>query len=287
MSRIFVSYRREDSSGYTGRIQERLIAELGKKKVFYDIGAIQPGKNFELAINESIDKSRYLIAVIGKEWPTAKDEDGQLRLHDPDDYVRLEIESALRKNISIIPVLVHGARMPRAQDLPETVQEFARIQPLELRDTRWEADMEALLRLVSGPPILRKILRAKKQSLAFLFIPVVIPIVFFLTQDPVNDAEHFLTLLAKGDFHNAYLDTAYSFQKDTDESTFIEEIRRIGLEDNASSFWNSRNLGNGTARLTGTVTTKQRRDIPLTITLVKEDEKWKVLDFELSSVSKK
>ena len=102
MSRVFVSYRREDSSGHAGRLQEHLGAELGKKNVFVDVGSIDPGINFEEAIEKAIVGSKVVIAVIGTDWLSAQDEQGRRRLDNPDDYVRLELERAFQRNVKAV-----------------------------------------------------------------------------------------------------------------------------------------------------------------------------------------
>lgn len=285
MSRVFVSYRREDSSGHAGRLQEHLGVELGKKSVFVDVGSIDPGINFEEAIEKAIVGSKVVIAVIGTDWLNAQDEQGRRRLDNPDDYVRLELERAFQRNVKVIPVLVRGATMPRAEDLPESLRKLSAIQSLEIRDTRWEADLETVLREVGGPPLIRKIRRNKRNALFVLLFPIIIPFVYYLTQAPVDDAERFLTSLAQGNMQDAYGATAFTFQQQIDEETFVREIRRLGLQDNASASWSSRNISNGMATLSGKITTKQRGVIPLKIILIKEAGAWKVLALEVPDAS--
>jgi hypothetical protein len=96
-----------------------LIARFGEDQVFMDVDAIEPGVDFAEEIEAAIEASQILLAVIGKEWLIASDEDGRRRPEDPDDIVRLEIQAALERDIRVIPILVEGATMPRRHDLPE------------------------------------------------------------------------------------------------------------------------------------------------------------------------
>lgn len=122
---LFVSYRREDSRAITGRICDRLSAHFGKKAVFRDVDSIPVGMDFRDKIRETIDATSLLIAVIGPHWVDVRDQDGEPRLARADDYVRLEIESALDKGIPVVPVLVDAAVMPQAAQLPESIARFA------------------------------------------------------------------------------------------------------------------------------------------------------------------
>jgi len=282
MSRIFVSYRRDDSSGHAGRLQERFRRELGNKSVFVDVESIEPGVNFAEAIKKAIAGAKVMIAVIGKDWLVAEGPQVRRRLDDPNDYVRLELEHAFQRKIKVIPVLVRGATMPRAEELPTSLQKLSETQAFELRDTRWDADMAALLRKAAGPLPLRIIRRNKWSSALFLGLaPIFIAVIFFLTQGPVDSAERFLTLLAQGKMQQAYLSTAFTTQQQMDEQTFVREMRRMGLHDNASVSWSSRGISNGRAQLSGTITTKQRTVIPVTIVLIEEADEWKVATIQL------
>jgi hypothetical protein len=182
MRKVFISYRRQDASGHAGRLQERLKNELGKKGIFVDVASVDPGTDFHDAIARAIGESRALIAVIGADWISAKDGNGRRRLDDPGDYVRVELEQAFRRNIKVIPVLVRGAEMPRSDQLPESLRKLSQIQALELRDTRWDDDLAALLKTVAGPSWVRRFRRHKWRALLFLPLPIIFPIVFLLTQ---------------------------------------------------------------------------------------------------------
>lgn len=116
--RIFVSYRREDSAYPTGWLTDRLAEHYGSQQVFTDVDTIEIGDDFVKRIRDAVASCDVLLAVIGPKWLTITDEDGRRRLDDPEDYVRIEIEAALRRNVLVIPILVDDAAVPRVADLP-------------------------------------------------------------------------------------------------------------------------------------------------------------------------
>lgn len=150
-TRIFINYRRSDSGGEAGRLYDHLNARYGVATVFRDVDKIQPGISFIEALNQALDGSDIVLVVIGPEWLKAGDRRGGRRLDDPDDFVRMEVETALlREGLRTVPVLVGGATMPSAADLPESLQPLAELQALELRDGRFDDDVENLVRELGG-----------------------------------------------------------------------------------------------------------------------------------------
>ena len=145
MSGIFISYRREDAAGHAGRLFDRLKARFGKSAVFMDVEGIDAGIDFVETIDDAVSTCDVLLAVIGRGWLDARDDHGARRLDNPQDFVRLETGAALSRRIRVIPVLVEGVAMPPADALPEALQPLARRQAVELRDSRWEADVENLI----------------------------------------------------------------------------------------------------------------------------------------------
>jgi hypothetical protein len=121
--RIFVSYRRDDASGHAGRLYADLIAQF-PADAFRDIDSLEYGLDFVQEIDELVGSAEVLIAVIGQGWGAAVDESGHRRLDEPDDFVRLEVGGALRRNIRVIPVLVGGAKMPTAEERRTTSQDL-------------------------------------------------------------------------------------------------------------------------------------------------------------------
>lgn len=145
MQAIFISYRREDAEGQAGRLFDDLVAHFGQNSVFMDVTGIEPGRDFRRAIDEQVATCGVLLAMIGRDWLEAKDESGRRRLDDPMDFVRLETASALKRDIPVIPVLVRGASMPRAEQLPPDLTELAYRNAVELSHARWDSDVQVLI----------------------------------------------------------------------------------------------------------------------------------------------
>jgi hypothetical protein len=150
MDGIFISYRRDDSAGYAGRLYDRLAAHFGAERVFMDVEGIEPGLDFVDAIEEAVGSCRVLIAVIGDEWTTATDAAGRRRLDDPNDFIRLETGSALQRGIRVVPVLVGGAVMPLPGDLPDDLKALTRRQAIEINHKQWEASTGELIHTLEG-----------------------------------------------------------------------------------------------------------------------------------------
>jgi len=144
MARIVISYRRDDASAHAGRIYDRLRTEFGPDQVFMDIDAIEPGVDFVEAIEEAIGTADVLIAVIGRRWVSVTGEDGEPRIKNPTDFVRLELATALQRNIRVIPVLVDGATMPTSDDLPEDLAGLVRRNAIDISHARFHADAQRL-----------------------------------------------------------------------------------------------------------------------------------------------
>jgi len=144
MAEIFLSYRRDDSASATGRLADALEAHFGDERVFRD-HEIAAGENFVEAIRRSVESSTVVLAIVGRRWLDVRDGDGRRRLDDPADFVRLEIELALAAGVAVVPVLVEGATMPAATDLPPSLAGFSRCQAVELSDTRWRYDLDRLI----------------------------------------------------------------------------------------------------------------------------------------------
>jgi hypothetical protein len=164
MKGIFISYRREDTAGYAGRLYDRLAAHFGPDGVFMDVEGIEPGVDFVDALERAVGSCEVLIVLIGKDWLVA-DVAGTRRLDDPGDFVRIETAAALTRNIRVVPVLVDGAEMPRADQLPANLALLARRQALELSHKQWDATSSELIQT------LEKILNAGKQRSAEIPLP--------------------------------------------------------------------------------------------------------------------
>jgi hypothetical protein len=148
--RIFLSYRREDSSAWAGRLRDALSARFGEDNIFQDVVAVQPGQDFTDAVDAALSRSDATLAVIRPRWLTAAGVDGEPRLADESDYVRSELVAALASTPSVIPVLVGGAAMPTAARLPDELKPLALLQAVTLRDESWHRDVDDLIRALGG-----------------------------------------------------------------------------------------------------------------------------------------
>ena len=134
MGKMFVSYRRADSGVVCGRLTDSLRGVFGADSVFRDVSNIPGGVDFRSSVNDALSQSQVVIALIGPSWATVTDEAGRRRLDNPDDPVRVEIESALQRRVPILPVLVLGAHMPPAQVLPPAIAQLSFLNAYELHD---------------------------------------------------------------------------------------------------------------------------------------------------------
>lgn len=142
--KVFISYRREDSAGYTGRLYDSLQVRFGDDNVFLDVSGIDSGRKFADVIQGAIHTCDVLLAVIGPAWLTCA-ANGKRRIDDPGDLVRTEIVSALNGGIGVIPVLVGGATPPAASALPVVLQPLAALDAHDMTDERWAYDADRLI----------------------------------------------------------------------------------------------------------------------------------------------
>ena len=156
MSGIFISYRRDDSAASAGRICDRLGAVFGADQVFMDVDDIPPGADFDAQISARIGTCDALLAVIGNQWLSARNADGQLRLSDPNDLVDREIALALQRGILVIPVLVEGASMPDAAELRSDLKPLAQRNAVTVSDQDFHSDLAKLIKTLEALPRLRK-----------------------------------------------------------------------------------------------------------------------------------
>ncbi len=153
--KLFIRYRREETAGHAGRLYDAIAGRFGDRNVFMDVN-LAPGIDFVEQITKAVGACDVLLVVIGPRWAKPSDEKGRRRLDDPNDFVRLEVETALRRpDVRVIPLLVAGARMPDPDELPESVGELSRRNALELSDLRWHYDVgrlvSTLAELLEGP----------------------------------------------------------------------------------------------------------------------------------------
>lgn len=145
-ARIFISYRRDDAAGYAGRLEEALEARLGAGAVFRDVQDIPPGEDFVHAIVQRLAAAQAVLVLIGPRWAGAGP-DGRRRIDDPADFVHQEVAAALASSARVVPVLLPGAQMPAAAELPAPLQPLARRNAMALSEAHWPADVARLLQL--------------------------------------------------------------------------------------------------------------------------------------------
>jgi hypothetical protein len=148
--KVFLCYRRDDSAGYAGRVQDRLEREFGRDLLFMDVDAIPLGVDFSKVLREEVGKCGVLLAVIGPNWLDARDKDGNRRLDDPHDFVRIEIGAALQRNIRVIPILLDGAKVPKANQLPTDLEGLSLRNGLDVRHASFHNDIDRLVRGLKG-----------------------------------------------------------------------------------------------------------------------------------------
>jgi len=149
-AKVFLCYRRDDSAGYAGRVQDRLALEFGRDLLFMDVDAIPLGVNFATVLHNEVAKCEVLLAVIGPHWLDARDDAGSRRLDDPHDFVRIEIGAALQRSIPVIPILLDGAKVPKANQLPKDLEELSLRNGLDVRHASFHSDIDRLVRSLKG-----------------------------------------------------------------------------------------------------------------------------------------
>jgi TIR domain len=163
MAGIFISYRRDDTQGWAGRLARAVQESFPKTQVFYDIATLQPGEDFPAAIDRALSSCQSALVLIGTRWLSAQTAEGQRRIDNPNDFVRLEIAAALARPILIVPVLLGGAGMPKAESLPDVLQPLAHKQGHEISDKRWDYDCDLLLHTL-GEALGVRPLRSNRQE---------------------------------------------------------------------------------------------------------------------------
>jgi TIR domain/PASTA domain len=158
---IFISYRREDSAGYAGRLFADLKRRFAQGQIFIDVAGIALGRDYRKVVDEHVSGCDVLLAVIGREWAGVR-QDQPPRLQDPKDLVRIEIASALKRDIPVVPVLVEGASMPRQDELPSDLEPLSFRNAIELRHERWDDDVAQLMEALD--PIVAKATSRRASS---------------------------------------------------------------------------------------------------------------------------
>lgn len=144
---IFLSYRRDDSRGYTNAIYTLLELHFPADSIFMDVDTLVPGSDFVQSLQDAVENCDIFLAVIGSRWENVQDKEGRRRLDNPEDFVRIEVAHALKRGIPVIPVLVDGAQMPSSDTLPDNLKELARRHAFSIGD-HMRPDMQRLIKVL-------------------------------------------------------------------------------------------------------------------------------------------
>jgi hypothetical protein len=144
MGKVFLCYRREDSGAHAGRVKDWLERDFGADVLFMDVDNIPMGRNFVKVLRAEVTKCEVLLAFIGRNWLDVRDEDGSRRLDNPNDFVRIEIAEALKRDIPVVPILLDGARIPSASHLPKELEELSFRNGIDLRLSSFHSDVDRL-----------------------------------------------------------------------------------------------------------------------------------------------
>ena len=148
MAKIFISYRREDSQYPADMLFKALQPHVDDPDadIFIDVDSIPLGENFVKYLDQKVGECEILLALIGRGWLKSRNDMGELRLDNPEDFVRVEIASALKRGIPVVPILLDGAPIPLAADLPDDLKELAMRNGEEIRRASFESDTQRLIR---------------------------------------------------------------------------------------------------------------------------------------------
>lgn len=280
MPKIFISYRRDDSSGYVGRLHEELVSTFGNNSVFMDIEDIAPGSNFVDTLNKSLSSCNILIAVIGKQWLTITDSHGTRRIDDPKDFVRIEIATALKRKMLIFPVLIRNATMPSSDDLPDELKLLSEQEASELSDIRWKYDIERLIEALVAKDYffkLKRFLYRRKITTFVIGLFIAIALVdFFVAKEAAPVADKFISLISKGNLTEARSLT--NPDKNCNVKDLVNFAYKLGIKDSNRSLGNiniALNI-NPTKNFTYNVTTGKDEEVELNIRLEKQNNEWKI-----------
>ncbi len=197
-SKIFINYRREDSRWNSVALYQELIKYFPKENIFKDFNAIEPGKAFRKEIEEALASCNVLLVLISEQWLDIKDSKGNIRIHNANDFVRIEIAAALKRDITVIPVLFNNAVLPQPEDLPDDLKSLAERQAIEIDNTRFETDTKRLVDTI------KKVLTVSnrdtttdtprtagsKKSVVILLSVVVIAVILYYLIDLSNRDRH-------------------------------------------------------------------------------------------------
>lgn len=180
--KIFISYRRDDTAGHAGRLSDSLSDYFGHDRIYMDVKDIEYAQDYKDAIEESLSVTGALLVVIGDQWCSVSDENGNRRLDDPSDDVSREIQIALESSLTVLPVLIGDAIMPKPDELPERIKGLSRRNAIAISDERWHLDVDRLAKVLSidVPGSAQRKLDSLRSaaSLILIFASVITAIIF-------------------------------------------------------------------------------------------------------------
>lgn len=150
MRKIFISYRRSEAEYIAGSLARDLRRHFGEEQIFRDKEDVEGGISWRKKVLDEIDRNVAVLILFSKEWVNVRDENGQRRIDNPDDPLRLEIADAIKDSAKIIPILLENAQMPSAQELPEELRPIAEINALKLRDAEWQFDLDRICKTLEA-----------------------------------------------------------------------------------------------------------------------------------------
>ena len=146
---IFINYRKQDSEWKTETFYKELLNHFDQNSIFKDFTTIEPGEDFTVAINNGLNNCNVFLVIIGKDWLDIKNSAGKRRLDDPVDFVRIEIATALKRGIRVIPVLFDNIEMPLKETLPEDLQALCNRQAISVDKVNLVSDVERLAEVIT------------------------------------------------------------------------------------------------------------------------------------------
>jgi hypothetical protein len=194
-AKIFISYRRSDTQMTAGRLREWLVKRFGKRAIFRDKDSIKAADDWKTEIQTALNSKVIVLALIGSNWLTARDDTGHRRIDDPEDLVRLELELAFARRASVIPILVEEVEMPRGVDLPQSLKKLPDYSALRLRDDDWDAHMKQIERAINALDLKGYILRLVLRPLIATVAVIAATYIFLYSDKKVRLVGYYEVIL--------------------------------------------------------------------------------------------
>jgi pterin-4a-carbinolamine dehydratase len=232
VSKVFISYRREDSGQISRRLADSLTRHFGPNAVFIDTDTIRSAQNWKQQIDNALHESSVVVVVIGAQWLFVHDANGRRRIDKEEDWVRSEILAGIKNERTVLPVLVSGATLPNAEGLPDCLRPLLDSQAYELNDKYWERDASYLIKRLEELGIQRASPEATRADVPY---PVPIDTSKEVTEAELKEALTSLpgwvisarTLQADPDHQTVELYKAFKFRTFADAIHFMNTAARF------------------------------------------------------------